>query len=43
VVQHISTEEMNKSQDENAQTNTKPSRFDRLQESTSSKYPFVYT
>jgi len=43
VVQHISTEEVDDSEDENAQPPTKPSVFDRLQPSTSKKRPSIFT
>jgi len=43
VVQHISTEEMDESEDEKAQPPIKPSVFDRLQPSASRKCPSIFT
>jgi len=43
MVQYISTEEIDRSEDENAQPPIKSSVFDRLQPSTSRKCPSVFT
>jgi len=43
VVQHISAEEIGKSEDENAQPPIKPFVFDRLQPSALRKHSFVFT
>jgi len=42
VVQHISDEEVDQSDNENAQPTTKPSVFDRLQSFTSKKRPSLF-
>jgi len=42
VIQHISAEEVDVSDDENAPPNPKPSVFDRLQSSASKKRPLVF-
>jgi len=43
VIQHISAEEVDVSEEENASPNPKPSVFDRLQSSTSKKHLSVFT
>ena len=42
VIQHISTEEVDVSEDKNSYPNPKPSVFDMLQSSTSKKHPLVF-